>query len=310
MPKLGVTMPARAPGPHSKKGGLEPMAKGKGGLGSGLDLLLEQNSADSGAGVQTLRVSDIEQNRSQPRKRFDEDAITELAESIQQHGMIQPIVVRPVGENRYQIVAGERRWRAAKRIGLSEVPVIIRELTELEASQIALVENLQRENLNPIEEARGYQTLIQQFEITQEEVARIVGRSRPAVANALRLLNLPVAVQDMVEKGRLTVGHAKALAAIRDPELLVSLAARAAEDRITVREIEQLAQKQDKKPEPEPASKQRTPEQIFCEEVEISLGERLGRKVHVQNGRKKGTLVLEYYGQEDLQALCKLLAGE
>ncbi len=284
------------------------MARARGGLGSGLESLLEQNTAESGAGVQTLRISEIEQNRSQPRKRFDEDAITELAESIQQHGMIQPIVVRPVGENRWQIVAGERRWRAAKRIGLSEVPVIIRNLTEAEASQIALVENLQRENLNPIEEARGYQTLMQQFEMTQEEVARIVGRSRPAVANALRLLNLPVPVQDMLEKGRLTVGHAKALAAIRDPELQLTLAARAAEDRITVREIEQLAQKQDK-PQETPQT-QRTPEQIYFEEVEISLGERLGRKVRVQNGRKKGTIVLEYYGKEDLQALCKLLAGE
>lgn len=284
------------------------MARAKGGLGSGLESLLEQNTAEAGAGVQTLRISEIEQNRSQPRKRFDEDAITELAESIQQHGMIQPIVVRPVGENRYQIVAGERRWRAAKRIGLSEVPVIIRSLTEAEASQIALVENLQRENLNPIEEARGYQTLMQQFEMTQEEVAKIVGRSRPAVANALRLLNLPVPVQDMLEKGRLTVGHAKALAAIRDPELQLSLAARAAEDRITVREIEQLAQKQDK-PQETPQT-QRSPEQIYFEEVEISLGERLGRRVRVQNGRKKGTLVLEYYGKEDLQALCKLLAGE
>lgn len=284
------------------------MARAKGGLGSGLESLLEQNTAEAGAGVQTLRISEIEQNRSQPRKRFDEDAITELAESIQQHGMIQPIVVRPVGENRYQIVAGERRWRAAKRIGLSEVPVIIRSLTEAEASQIALVENLQRENLNPIEEARGYQTLMQQFEMTQEEVAKIVGRSRPAVANALRLLNLPVPVQDMLEKGRLTVGHAKALAAIRDPELQLSLAARAAEDRITVREIEQLAQKQDKAQEA--PQTQRSPEQIYFEEVEISLGERLGRRVRVQNGRKKGTLVLEYYGKEDLQALCKLLAGE
>lgn len=284
------------------------MARAKGGLGSGLESLLEQNTAEAGAGVQTLRISEIEQNRSQPRKRFDEDAITELAESIQQHGMIQPIVVRPVGENRYQIVAGERRWRAAKRIGLSEVPVIIRSLTEAEASQIALVENLQRENLNPIEEARGYQTLMQQFEMTQEEVAKIVGRSRPAVANALRLLNLPVPVQDMLEKGRLTVGHAKALAAIRDPELQLTLAAKAAEDRITVREIEQLAQKQDK-PQETPQT-QRTPEQIYFEEVEISLGERLGRRVRVQNGRKKGTLVLEYYGKEDLQALCKLLAGE
>lgn len=285
------------------------MARPKGGLGHGIEALFEQNAADTGSGIQTLRITDIEQNRSQPRKHFDNDAITELAESIQQHGMLQPIVVRPIGENRWQIVAGERRWRAAKRIGMTEVPVIIRDLTDAEAGQIALVENLQRENLNPIEEALGYQTLMQQYGMTQEDVARIVGRSRPAVANALRLLNLPAPVQDALEKGRLTVGHAKALAAIRDPELLTALANRAIDDRITVREIEQAAKRQDQE-KPEAAAKPRTPEQIYLEEMEISLGERLGRKVRVQQGRKKGTLVLEYYGKEDLQALCRLLAGE
>lgn len=285
------------------------MARPKGGLGHGIEALFEQNAADTGSGIQTLRITDIEQNRSQPRRHFDNDAITELAESIQQHGMLQPIVVRPIGENRWQIVAGERRWRAAKRIGMTEVPVIIRDLTDAEAGQIALVENLQRENLNPIEEALGYQTLMQQYGMTQEDVARIVGRSRPAVANALRLLNLPAPVQDALEKGRLTVGHAKALAAIRDPELLTALANRAIDDRITVREIEQAAKRQDQE-KPEAAAKPRTPEQIYLEEMEISLGERLGRKVRVQQGRKKGTLVLEYYGKEDLQALCRLLAGE
>ena len=168
----------------------------KGGLGSGLGSLFEQNAADPASGVQSVRISEIEQNRSQPRKRFDDEALTELAESIQAHGMLQPIVVRPIGERRYQIVAGERRWRAAKRIGLSEVPVIIRELSDHEASQIALIENLQRENLNPIEEALGYQALMQQFGMTQEEVAKTVGKSRSSVANSLRLLNLPVLVQD------------------------------------------------------------------------------------------------------------------
>ena len=167
------------------------MAKAKRtALGGGLGSLLEQNAVEAGGGIQTLHITDIEQNRAQPRKYFDDDAITELAQSIQAHGMLQPIVVRPLGEQRWQIVAGERRWRAAKRIGLTEVPVIIRDLNDAEANQIALIENLQRENLNPIEEAQGYQTLMQQFQMTQEEVAKTVGRSRPAVANALRLLNL------------------------------------------------------------------------------------------------------------------------
>ncbi|HBI85182.1 MAG TPA: stage 0 sporulation protein J [Ruminococcus sp.] len=284
------------------------MAKGGLGLGGGLGALFEQNAADPQAGVQTLRISEIEQNRSQPRKRFDDEALTELAESIQSHGMLQPIVVRPVEGGRFQIVAGERRWRAAKRIGLSEVPVIIRELTDAEAGQIALIENLQRENLNPIEEAAGYQALMQQFHMTQEEVAKTVGRSRSAVANALRLLNLPVLVQDYLEKGKITVGHAKALAALKDENLLLECAQRAAEDKITVREIEMLAQKQNQPAEapPQPMS----PDRIFYEEMEISLGNLLGRKVHVQSGKKKGVLQLEFYDRDDLQTLCRLLTKD
>ena len=261
----------------------------KGGLGSGLGSLFEQN-------------------RGQPRKRFDDETLTELAESIQAHGMLQPIVVRPLGERRYQIVAGERRWRAAKRIGLSEVPVIIRELSDSEASQIAMIENLQRENLNPIEEAMGYQALMQQFDMTQEEVAKTVGRSRSAVANSLRLLNLPVLVQDYLEKGKISVGHAKALAGLKDEATLLHCAARAAEDNITVREIEALVQKQ--AAEGKPAEKQKTPDQIYYEEMEISLGNHLGRKVHVSGSKKKGTLTLEFYNKEDLQALCQLLTKE
>ena len=284
------------------------MAKGGLGLGSGLSSLFEQNPADPAGGVQTVRISEIEQNRTQPRKRFDDEALTELAESIQAHGMLQPIVVRPIGERRYQIVAGERRWRAAKRIGLSEVPVIIRELSDNEAAQIALIENLQRENLNPIEEALGYQALMQQFEMTQEDVAKTVGRSRPAVANSLRLLKLPVLVQEYLEKGKISVGHAKALSALRDEKLLLECAARAAEDKITVREIEALAQKQNA--DAKPADKQKTPDQIYDEEVEISLGSHLGRKVQVSGNKKKGTLTLEFYNKEDLQALCQLLTNE
>ncbi|MBR6106520.1 MAG: ParB/RepB/Spo0J family partition protein [Oscillospiraceae bacterium] len=286
------------------------MARGGLGLGSGLGSLFEQNAADPASGVQTVRITEIEQNRAQPRKVFDDEALTELAQSIQAHGMIQPIVVRPIGEKRYQIVAGERRWRAAKRIGLSEVPVIIREMNDTEAGQIALIENLQRENLNPIEEAMGYQALMEQFHMTQDEVAKTVGRSRPAVANSLRLLNLPVLVQEFLEKGRISVGHAKALAAVKDEQLLLQLAQRAAEDRITVREIEAISQRQNGSAKAVPAEKQKTPEQIFYEEMEISLGNHLGRRVQVQTGKKKGTLTLEFYNREDLQALCQLLTKE
>lgn len=282
------------------------MARAKGGLGAGLDSLFQENATDLQS-TQTLRVSELEQNRTQPRKKFDDEAITELAQSIQQHGMLQPIVVRPIGDGRYQIVAGERRWRAAKRIGLAEVPVIIRTFTDQEVYQIALIENLQRENLNPIEESIGYQTLMQQYGMTQEEVAKIVGRSRSAVANSLRLLNLPKPVQDYLESGSITVGHAKALAAIKDEALLLECARRAAEGRITVREIEQLAQKQNAAPTmPKPKST----DQIFYEEMEIQLGSLLGRKVQVQSKKKTGTLTLEFYNREDLQALCEKLTNQ
>ena len=283
------------------------MAAKKGGLGRGLEALFNENATDD-KGVVTLRLTEIEPNRNQPRADFDENSLSELAESIQKHGLIQPIVVRPTSSGAYQIVAGERRWRAAKRIGLSEVPVIIRELTDHEASQIALIENLQRENLNPIEEAMGYQALMQQFGMTQEEVAKTVGRSRPTVANSLRLLNLPVLVQDYLEKGKISAGHAKALAGIKDESLLLRCAAKAAEDNITVREIEALVQKESA--EAKPAEKQKTADQIYYEEMEISLGSHLGRKVKVSGSKKKGTLTLEFYNKEDLQTLCQLLTKE
>ncbi len=282
------------------------MARAKGGLGNGLGALFEENATELQS-TQTLRLSELEQNRTQPRKKFDDEAITELAKSIQQHGMLQPILVRPNGEGRYQIVAGERRWRAAKRIGMTEVPVIIRTLNDSEVYQIALIENLQRENLNPIEEATGYQTLMQDYGMTQEDVAKIVGRSRSAVANALRMLNLPTLVQDYLESGAITTGHAKALAAIKDETLLLECARRAAEGRITVREIEQVAQKQN---QPPAMPKQRTADQVFYEEMEIQLADMLGRKVQVQTKKKTGTLTLEFYNREDLQALCEKLTNQ
>ncbi|MBR3679441.1 MAG: ParB/RepB/Spo0J family partition protein [Oscillospiraceae bacterium] len=282
------------------------MAKGGLGLGGGLENLFRENAAEVRA-TQTLRLTEIEQNRSQPRKKFDDTAITELAESIRLHGMLQPIVVRPIADGRYQIVAGERRWRAAKRVGLSEVPVIIRDLTDQEVYELALIENLQRENLNPIEEAVGYQTLMEQYQLTQEEIAKAVGRSRSAVANCLRLLNLPQVVQGFLESGAITVGHAKALAAIKDENLLIECASRAAEDKITVREIEKLAKRQ---AQTQPAVKQKSPDEIYYEEMEISLGNHLGRKVQVQSGKKKGTLTLEFYNREDLAALCRMLTKD
>ena len=277
------------------------MAK-KGGLGNGLDALFEDNTSDVGS-AQTLRISDIEPNRDQPRKSFDDDGIAALADSIKQHGMLQPLLVRPYGSS-YQIVAGERRWRAARMLGLSEVPVQIRELTDSETMQIALIENLQRENLNPIEEAKGYSELIEQYDMTQEEVAKTVGRSRSAVANSMRLLALPDEILTMLENGDITVGHGKALLAFDDEEKMLEAAKKAADGKLNVRALEKLAQQgdtEDKKPV--------TDERInsYFREMEISLHERLGRKVKVEYGKNKGALILEFYNEEDLSELAKKL---
>ena len=213
----------------------------KGGLGKGLDSLFMDNSADIQV-KKTLRVSEIEPNRDQPRKSFSEDAIAALADSIREHGMIQPILVRPLPSGGYQIVAGERRWRAARMLGLDEVPVSIRELSDSQTMQIAIIENLQRENLNPIEEASGYSELMEKYGMTQDEVARLVGRSRSAIANSVRMLALPEKVQKMIENGDLSAGHAKALLAFSDEKLLMQTAQKAAGGGMTVRQVEKLAQ--------------------------------------------------------------------
>ncbi len=274
-----------------------------GGLGSGLDFLYDDNASDIQV-KKTLRISELEPNKDQPRKAFSEEAIATLAESIQQYGMLQPILVRPMGLN-YQIVAGERRWRAARMIGMDEVPVIIRELSDEETAAIALIENLQREDLNPIEEASGYAMLMERFHMTQEEVAKRVGRSRSAVANALRLLKLPTDIKFLVEDGDLSAGHARALLAIRDPNVLAETALKAADGKLTVRAIEKIAAKSS---EPEDFTAKRF--DSFFTEMELSLESRLGRRVSVSYGKNKGTLSLEFYDKDDLSALAqKLING-
>ena len=215
----------------------------KGGLGAGLDTLFSENANEIQV-KKTLRTAEIEPNREQPRKSFSDEAITALADSIREHGMLQPILVRPISTGGYQIVAGERRWRAARMLGLDEVPVNIRELSDSEAMQIALIENLQRENLNPIEEALGYKELIESFGMTQEKVAKTVGRSRSAVANAVRLLALPERVQKMLENGELSAGHAKALLGFENEELLIATAIKAADGGLTVRQVERARDRQ------------------------------------------------------------------
>ena len=277
------------------------------GLGMGFDSLFSDNSNDVQV-KKTLRIAEIEPNRDQPRKFFSEEAITTLAESIREHGMLQPILVRPLSTGGYQIVAGERRWRAARMLGLDEVPVSIRELSDSETMQIAIIENLQRENLNPVEEANGYNELIEKYGMTQEQVSRMVGRSRSAVANSVRLLTLPPRVLKMLEEGDITAGHAKALLSFDDEEMMIAIANRASEGGMTVRQVEKLAQKS---AEPaESVSKADKRIDNYFVEMEISLKERLGRKVKVDYGKNKGALILEFYDKEDLAALAEKLTVE
>ena len=280
------------------------MAQQKRGLGRGLDSLFSDNAVAE-SGVVDLNINDIEPNRDQPRKEFDEQALAELADSISRHGLLQPITVRPTSNLRYQIVAGERRWRASRMAGLETVPVIIRELTDAECAEIALIENLQREDLNPVEEAMGYRSLMDAFGMTQEDVAAAVGKSRPAVANSLRLLGLPEDVLLLVNNGEISAGHGRALLAIKDEAALYA-AVEAAKKGATVREIERMASKK-----PKPKSKtdeQNTPS--FYKEVEFALSAEIGRKVRVSGANGKGVLQVEFYSDEDLADMAMRLGGE
>lgn len=279
----------------------------KGGLGSGLDTLFSDNTSEIQV-KKTLRTAEIEPNRDQPRKAFSDEAITALADSIREHGILQPILVRPIPSGGYQIVAGERRWRAARMLGLDEVPVTIRELTDAESMQIAIIENLQRENLNPIEEAGGYRELIETYGMTQDKVAKMVGRSRSAIANSVRLLTLPERVVKMVENGDLSAGHARALLGFANEELLIATALRACDGGLTVRQVERAAQKSLEEDVPEKKSNKKIDN--YFVEMELSLHERLGRKVKVDYGKNKGVLMLEFYDKEDLAAIAEKLAGE
>lgn len=280
----------------------------KGGLGSGLDSLFSDNSSDIQV-KSTLRISEIEPNRDQPRKYFSDEAITALAESIREHGMLQPILVRPISSGGYQIVAGERRWRAARMLGLNEVPVNIKEISDIETMQIAIIENLQRENLNPVEEANGFSELIEKYGMTQDQVAKMVGKSRSAVANSIRLLALPDRVLKMLENGDLSVGHAKALLGFEDEEMLLAIANRASEGGMTVRQVEKLAQRSAEESTEIIKDSDKKIDNYF-KEMEISLNERLGRKVKVDFGKNKGALILEFYDKEDLAAIAEKLAQD
>lgn len=283
------------------------MAQKKGGLGKGLDLLFAENALEDAGKAVTLPIDEITPNKEQPRKQFDDEALSELSASIAQHGVLQPLLVRPMAGGGYQIVAGERRYRASRMAGLTEIPVVVRELDDRETAELALIENLQREDLNPMEEALGYQTLMQTYGLTQEETAKIVNKSRPAVANALRLLNLPAQITDLVAAGALSAGHARAILSFDTADKQVEMAQAVIAKDISVREIERLAKaaKKGEKPQKPVTAFARD---SFYEEVELALSEQLGRKVKVAGNDKSGTLILEFYGKDDLQALANKLA--
>ena len=280
------------------------------GLGRGLGALLGDDVLKpEAAGNLYLPISQVESYSAQPRKLFDEAALAELADSIREHGVIQPLTVRKLASGYYQIIAGERRWRAARMAGLTEVPAVVIEADDQKAAELALVENLQREDLNPMEEAAGYQALIQTYHMTQEEAAQRVGKSRSAVANAMRLLGLQPAVRKLVEDGSLSAGHARALLPL-SPTLQEQAAETVMQGQLSVRQTEALVKKLSLEPEEEePLMEEAAPQEVdYAKEAQVSLASKLGRGVRIVTGRKKGRIELEYYGVDDLNDLLDALA--
>ena len=281
-------------------------------LGRGLSALFGEENLDPAVpptsaepirpknGFRNLPLRRIEPNRAQPRRSFDEKALQELENSIRTHGVLAPITVRQGDNGYYQIVAGERRWRAARLAGLTDVPVVVIEADDKKAMELALIENLQRSDLNPIEEALGYQELMGTYEMTQEQAAARVGKSRPAVANALRLLSLSPAVLELVKDGSLSAGHARALLPVKDEAQQLSLAQKVMALGLSVRQTEALCKKLSKQAQP---AKPQPPQVDYLAECEKELTAGLGRKVRIVSGKRKGRIELEYYGQEDLQQL-------
>lgn len=284
------------------------MAMKQRGLGRGLGALLTDYSEnDAAQAVTTLPLQRIEPNPNQPRKRFDEVELQALADSIAQHGLLQPLAVRDMGNGYYQIIAGERRWRACRLAGLSEVPVTVVEADDRTVMELALVENLQREDLNPMEEAEGYRVLLEEYGLTQEQAAQQVGKSRSAVANALRLLTLSDEVRALVENGELTAGHARALLTLPNGRLQKAAAQKILALRLSVRQAEamckRMAAEEKPKEEPEPLAVD------YIAECEKHLTRRLGRRVRIVNGKRKGRVELDFYGDDDLQKLYEALCA-
>lgn len=287
------------------------MAKQR-GLGRGLDALFTESeiAREPSSQASELRLTQIEPNKEQPRKTFDQKALQELAKSIEANGVLQPMLVRPMEDGTYQLVAGERRWRASRMAGLTTVPVIIREMSDEQAMQISLIENLQREDLNPIEEAEGLQLLITRYNLTQEEAASRVGRSRPAIANSIRLLGLPEDVRELTRTGDISAGHARALLALGSPDDMVETAKQIKREELSVRDVERLVKNKQAEKSGRRPKKVRARE-AFYDEVEIAMTKALGRKVSVKvrpNAKGKGTLEFDFFSKDDLTKLANALS--
>ena len=282
----------------------------KKGLGTGLDVLFGDSSREEEKpqGVLELPIAKVEPRDNQPRTVFDEEALSELAESIREYGVIQPVTVRKLDSGYYQLIAGERRWRAARLAGLTDIPARVIEADDKLTTELALVENLQREDLNPVEEAQGYRTLMEEYGLTQDEAAQRVGKSRPAVANALRLLSLAPEVLQFVEQGLLSAGHARALVTVKPEELQIDAARQVMKNGLSVRRTEELAKRLMRAPKPE-AGDDGAIRVDYAAEVTRRLERALGRRVLLSENGKKGRIVLEYYGADDRERLLEALAG-
>lgn len=292
------------------------MAKPKStGLGRGLDAIFGENSSGMGEGVIMLRVSEIEPRPGQPRKEFDREALSQLADSIATHGLIQPVVVRPEENGFYQIIAGERRWRASKMAGLTEIPVVIIEADDRKAAEISIIENIQREDLNAIEEAEAYRALAIEHELTQDEISKQVSKSRSAIANSLRLLDLPDEVVKMVRDNELTAGHARALLALREPQKIPQVARTAKLKGMSVRLLEQTVKAINKvaytsEPKDNPKLAAEPKEVDYIQALQTKMASRLGRRVAIYNRGKDKKIEIHYNGNDDLNHIIKLLCGD
>ncbi len=283
------------------------MAK-KGGLGKGLDALFLDNETENSGTLVKLRLSQIEPNKNQPRRTFDIDALTELSESIKEHGIIQPIIVRSLPGGIYQIIAGERRWRASKLAELTEIPAMIIDADDEKVMELALIENLQREDLSPIEEAKGYKQLMETYHFTQEQVSKIVGKSRPVIANSVRLLTLPQNAQKYLEEGKISSGHARVLAGVSDTVKLNQFLDDIFLQELTVRELENLVKKTNQPTTPEKKN-QNSWGNTWHKEIEISLQEHLNTKVKISIQNNKGKLIIDFSSKEELEELARRLAS-